>query len=74
MAKFSASTTLFSLIAIVPLRECNIPTLIVSPLVAADATGDAAVDDTADGLSAVVLVPLLAQAFRRKLVPKVAVP
>src|SRR4051794_27641387 len=37
IAKSSASLTDTSLIAIVPLKECRMPTLMVSPLAAADA-------------------------------------
>src|SRR6476469_169371 len=58
IASCSASTTLFSLIDIVPLRECKIPTLIVFPA-AATATGvaDAAGLADAKGVADVVGVP-----------------
>jgi uncharacterized membrane-anchored protein len=67
MANFSASTTLFSLIDSVPLSECKIPTLIVSPLAAVvgEAAGDVA------GLS-VGLGELFAQALSKMVLPIVA--
>ena len=64
IASFSASTTLFSLMAIVPLRECRIPTLMVLPPVLT--TGDVLFDTA--GLFAVLGV-LLAQAFKKMLLP-----
>ncbi|MFM7426104.1 MAG: hypothetical protein ACKO7W_14120 [Elainella sp.] len=59
--------------AIVPLSECRMPTLIASPLAAA---GEAAVgEDSAAGDSVVVeVVVVLPQAFNKMLVPKVAEP
>jgi hypothetical protein len=53
--------------AIVPLRECKIPTLMVLPLLAP-------VDAAEVGLVVVVEEGLLPQAFRKILVPKVAEP
>lgn len=55
-----------------PLSECKIPTLIVSPpaVVLVFVAGDEAVV----GLSAVVVGELFVQAFRRKLVPIAAEP
>jgi hypothetical protein len=59
--------------AMVPLSECRIPTLIVSPDAGdVDAAGDAAEDAAGDSVE--LVVGLLAQAFRRMLVPSVAEP
>ena len=66
IASISASTTVVSLIAIVPLRECNIPTLMVSPA----AAGLAAVS----GEVVAVGVSPPPQAFSNTLVPRVAEP
>ena len=68
IANCSASTTLFSLIAIVLLKECKIPTLMVFPLPAAgdgDALGVGEASELAVGVG-------LLQAFNSKLVARVA--
>ena len=66
------STTLFSEIAIVPLRECKIPTLIPSP--AADAAGEASPEAAGEASVVVEVVVGLPQAFSKMLVPNVAEP
>jgi hypothetical protein len=50
--------------AIVPLKECNIPTLMPSPLAAVEALGEAEEDAEPEG-EAVVVVVVGVQAFNK---------
>ena len=76
MASMVESTTLFSEIAIVPLVECKIPTLIVPPL---EAAGEELAADVAAGLAepvAVVVGGVVAgaQALIKELTPRAVEP